>query len=546
MTAILMGLVVLAGAAACPAEHLLDQAGEALSQSDAAQAVDMYRQANAELPTAEGYNNLGVTLERSGRFAEAAGAYEESLRLPHANKDTETNLNRARLRAVIQAGLPYAAWIFGGLLTVFTLVWLTRRLARAWRALRFRMKFWGVRVVSLAYRVQCRNGEYQPDAKVYGDSESISLKVDLALPQRRDIYPLHLELEVVGPDGGVWRTLRESVETAEAGRVTIWFRVDELGEMLERSGAWKARLILRNTGKRLAATTFTAVSHADLVADLKATGVGLLAVQGDHTTPERVIFPDVEALVPTAVILPKTFHPSKFAGMQLRLDLVNVDKRDEVESQEFPLELTDGEMEFCSVSRPIAGDDIARKLGRWEFRLSVEGRRLARIPFVIVSYEQALDSLKAETFEIAGIPRTGHAARVGSVAYLRNLRSLCPVVTVTSRLPSPRAGFQMTMGVCLDGEPVGGVEGALLMDRNSVELMPGEFAPPRIPEGRDSMRVSFVLLVEGRTLGIREVTLRTRPPRYADAQGRITSPPLAGEMNYDDEANRILLEARVA
>ncbi|MGB3195520.1 MAG: tetratricopeptide repeat protein, partial [Phycisphaerae bacterium] len=178
MTAILMGLVVLAGAAACPAEHLLDQAGEALSQSDAAQAVDMYRQANAELPTAEGYNNLGVTLERSGRFAEAAGAYEESLRLPHANKDTETNLNRARLRAVIQAGLPYAAWIFGGLLTVFTLVWLTRRLARAWRALRFRMKFWGVRVVSLAYRVQCRNGEYQPDAKVYGDSESISLKVD--------------------------------------------------------------------------------------------------------------------------------------------------------------------------------------------------------------------------------------------------------------------------------------------------------------------------------------------------------------------------------
>jgi len=159
MTAILMGLVVLAGAAACPAEHLLDQAGEALSQGDAAGAVDMYRQANAELPTAEGYNNLGVALERSGRFVEAADAYEESLRLPHANEDAETNLNRARLRALIQAGLPYAVWVFGGLLVVFTLVWLTRRLVRAWRALRFRMRFRGVRVAGLAYRVQCRNGE---------------------------------------------------------------------------------------------------------------------------------------------------------------------------------------------------------------------------------------------------------------------------------------------------------------------------------------------------------------------------------------------------
>jgi len=420
---------------------------------------------------------------------------------------------------------------------------VTRRLARAWRALRFRMKFRGVRVVSLAYRVQCRNGEYQPDARVYGDSESISLKVDLALPQHRDIYPLQLELEVVGPNGGVWRTVRESVETAEADRVTIWFQVDELGEMLKHSGAWNARLILRNTGKRLAAATFTAVSHADLVADLKATGVGLLAVQGDYTTPERVIFPDVEALVPTAVIRPKTFHPSKFTGMQLRLDLVNVDKRGEVESQEFPLELTGGEMEFCSVSRPVAGDDISRKIGRWEFRLSVEGRRLACMPFLIVSYEQALDSLKSETFEIAGIPRTGHAARVGSVAYLRNLRSLCPVMTVTTQFPSPRTRYRMTVGVCVDGEPVGGLDGTLVMDRNSVELMPGEFTPPRIPDGRDSVLVSFVLLVEGRTLGIREVMLRSRPPRCADAQGRIGQIPSGDAIDYAGEADRILASA---
>jgi hypothetical protein len=103
----------------------------------------------------------------------------------------------------------------------------------------------------------------------------------------------------------------------------------------------------------------------------------------------------------------------------------------------------------------------------------------------------------------------------------------------------------MTMGVCVDGEPVGGVEGTLVMDRNVVELMPGEFTPPPIPEGRDSMKVSFVLLVEGRNLGVREVMLRSRPPRCADAQGRISETPARGEIDYDSEAARILDEARV-
>jgi len=75
--------------------------------------------------------------------------------------------------------------------------------------------------------------------------------------------------------------------------------------------------------------------------------------------------------------------------------------------------------------------------------------------------------------------------------------------------------------------------------------MPGEFIPPRIPEGRDSVRVSFVLLVAGRNLGIREVTLRSRPPRCADSQGRIMGTPSGGEIDYDSEADRILRKARV-
>jgi hypothetical protein len=232
--------------------------------------------------------------------------------------------------------------------------------------------------------------------------------------------------------------------------------------------------------------------------------------------------------------------------MRLRLDLVNVDKGDESESQEFPLELTDGAMEFCSVSRRVAGDEIARKLGRWEFHLSAEGRQLAHMPFVITSIEQALESLKVESLEIARVAQTGRPASVGKVVYVRNLRALCPVVTVTTKFPSPRVGFQTTMGVCVDGEPVGGVETKLIMPYRSVELVPGEFTPPRIPEGRDSIRVGFVFMVEGRTLAIREVTLRHTPPRCADAQGRITGPLSTSEIDYEEEAARILGTARVA
>ena len=544
-TAILMILTVLAGISACRADHLLDEAGQALNAGDTGRAVEVYRQAVTDDPTAEGYNNLGAALECSGHFAEAAEAYGRAMQLDNVTGEIEANRQRARLRALVQMSLPYAACLFSGLLAVFVLIWLVKRLDRVWRAWRFRMKFRGVCAVSLTHRVQCRNGQYQPDGRVYPDSESVSIKADLVLPARRDIYPLHLELELTRPDGAVWRTLREKIEARQAERVTFWFQIDQIGEMLGYPGTWNARLILQNTAMRLAATTFTTVNRADLIADLKATGAALLAVQGDRTQPEKVIFPDVEALVPTAVIRPKTFHPSKFAGMQLRLDLVNANKRDEVESQEFPLEMTDGAMEFCSISRPVAGDDIARKLGRWEFRLSVEGRQLARMPFVIASAQQALESLKIESFDLAGTTHEGKISEVGQVAYLRNLRSLYPVVKVTSRLPSPRAGFQMSIGVCIDYEPVGGVEGTLVMDRNAVELVPGEFTPPSIPEGRDSMKVSFVLLVEGRNLGVREVLLRSRPPRCADAQGRISEPPGHSQIDYDSEADRILREARV-
>ena len=545
-TAILAALAVLVTASACGADHVLDRAGQALSEGDAVRAAEIYRQANAELPTSEGYNNLGVALERSGKFADATEAYGESLRLPEADRRTETNLQRARFRALAQAGLPYAACVFAALVVTFVLVWLARRLAQARRAWKFRARSRAVRVLGLTHRVQCHDGQCQPDGRAYADSESISLQAGLVLPAGPDTCPFQVELEVLRPDGAVWRTLKESIKTAEAKRMTIRFNLNAIEELLTHSGTWKARLVLRNINKVLAATTFTVVTRANLLADLKATDVRLVAIRGKETASEQVIFPDVEAIVPCAVIRPRSYHPSKFDGMRLRVNLVNVDKQGEVESQEFPLELADGAMEFCSISRPVAGNEIARKVGHWEFRLSVGGRQLARIPFVITSFEQALESLEVESFEIVGFPSSGQAARIADVVYTRNLRSLCPVMTVTSGFPSSGAKYPVDVGVCLDGELVDGAEGTLVMNRGVVELIPGEFAPPRIPEGRESIRVGFVFRVKGRMLAIREVTLRPGPPGCADAQGRIGGRPLPGGIDYDHEAARILGEARIA
>ena len=130
---------------------------------------------------------------------------------------------------------------------------------------------------------------------------------------------------------------------------------------------------------------------------------------------------------------------------------------------------------------------------------------------MITSIEQALASLKVESFEIAGIARSGQASPVGKVAYVWNLRALCPVVAVTSDLPSPRAGFQMTMGVCVDGEPVGGGEGTLMMDRNTFRFLTMSLkAVPYLCEIIRSASFTF-----GKTFGksSRPITPSVRPEK---------------------------------
>jgi hypothetical protein len=130
--------------------------------------------------------------------------------------------------------------------------------------------------------VQCRDGQDQPDGNAYPDSENISLNADLLLPRHRDIYPLHLELEVVGPGGTTWRTLHETIENTEAERATVSFQFDQIATLLNCPGMWMVRLTLRNMRKVLAVTTlrsFVITSFEQVLASLKVESFEIVGIR---------------------------------------------------------------------------------------------------------------------------------------------------------------------------------------------------------------------------------------------------------------------------
>jgi hypothetical protein len=182
--------------------------------------------------------------------------------------------------------------------------------------------------------------------------------------------------------------------------------------LLDNSGRWKLRLGLKESQTSLGEREFTVVTHADLIGDLEAVEVKLVALCGDRSGPADIVLPDVDAVVPCAVVRPRQCHPGKFVGMQLQLHLVKMDGSQMAESQSFPLELADGQMRFCSIARPVANDPIAQETGRWEFRLSVEGRLLAGIPFSICTFPQMVSSIRIESFDIAGTTASGRTERL--------------------------------------------------------------------------------------------------------------------------------------
>jgi hypothetical protein len=157
--------------------------------------------------------------------------------------------------------------------------------------------------------------------------------------------------------------------------------------------------------------------------------------------------------------------------------------------------------------------------------------------------EQVLENLKIERFDVIGIPHHAKPFAVGKHVCAQNVESLCPVIRVACRPPVPWASLQLTVGIYLDGELIDGQEGTLVLDDHHVEVMPGQFVLPDLPEGSDGKSLCFGLFVESKLLGTRSVTLRPSIPRFADAEGRLVKRLSGNQVDYEEEADRILCEA---
>jgi tetratricopeptide (TPR) repeat protein len=171
VTGILIIAAALVTRLGCGAEHPLDEAARALSRGDLDLAATIYRRANAEAPTTEGYNNLGVALERAGKFGHALVAYRAAMEIGGGQAPISPNLVRIRIRAAIASCSPFAATAFFGIVIVSVVVWLATLIARACRHAERRTHLQAVRLLSLDHCVRCREGSDQPDGNAYPDSE---------------------------------------------------------------------------------------------------------------------------------------------------------------------------------------------------------------------------------------------------------------------------------------------------------------------------------------------------------------------------------------
>ena len=75
--------------------------------------------------------------------------------------------------------------------------------------------------------------------------------------------------------------------------------------------------------------------------------------------------------------------------------------------------------------------------------------------------------------------------------------------------------------------------------------MGGEFEIPGAVRNQDAVKCTFLVLLGGKCLGEKNVTIRRARRRVADVQGRIVRQREA-YIDFDAEAERILREALVA
>ena len=490
-------------------------------------------------------NNRGTEVEGSGDFDKAAEAYEKALALDPDNEDIRSNARRVRAKknlgslAVLSL---LVLTIIGCFLLIRCLIRvITDAIERARRHFRYRK----VRLGGLIKHALTARGEMQPDGYVYFDTTSLTVTANITMPSREDLFPLSLALEIVRPDGAVHCTV-ENTLTAYPGRShAVGFIVPDIDVVLRSPGRWRANLFLCDI-KLLGETAFVVIDRSQLIDDLAVRDVSLIAAHGEEVRATDLVLTDAESVVPHAVLAPKTFHPSKFDGMELKLELVHHESSFVLEETAIPVNLSSGRMELIEHSVTVANGPIAKRTGRWDFRLSVEGRKLRRqISFLLLATLELQKSIFVERIDIVGQTASGQCVSVGDSAYIPNIQSLTPVVTVRTQYPTLDIEHPVLIGICVDGKPVEEVDTRIVLGEPISEFIPGEYNLPRErPQGPTVY--SFVIFMHGQCLAIRDVRLIQNMPSCANSQGQLDNEWADTGYDFDRKAEAILQHAHVA
>ena len=495
--------------------------------------------------TAAHLNNQGTELEDSGDFAEAADAYNRALGFDPDNEDIRGNLRRVQVKKnlIPLAILSLVVFLIFG--CVLLIRWLITFITDAFDQMKRRFRYRKVRLSGIVKHARTAGGEMQPDGYVYFDTTLLTLTATISTPLRADLYPLALALELVKPDGTVHCTVENTV-TAYPGRShAVTFEVPDMDVVLRSPGRWRANIFLCEV-TLLGETAFTVVDRSQLIDDLAIRDVSLIATQGDEIRETDLVLTDVESVMPHAVFAPKTYHPSKFDGLELKIELVHHDTAFVLEETTIPFDLSSGQMELLEHSVTVVNGPIEKWTGRWDFRLSVEGRKLRRqISFLLLTSLELQKSIFVERIDIVGQTVSGQCVPVGDSGYMPDIQSLTPVVTVRTQYPTPDIEHPVLIGVCIDGEPVEEVNTQIVLDQPASEFIPGEYnLPDERPQGPTVY--SFVIFMHGQCLATRDVRLIQNMPSCANAQGQLDNDWSGTGCDFDREAEDILQHAHVA
>lgn len=525
----------------CGAGERFVEAQEELARGRYEAAASLYRLEARECPTPEGLNNLGVCLERMGRFPEAAETYRRALALPGAGQAIQQNQRRAVIRSLLQTLLPYAAGFVALMVLLVTAKWL-RRMLGGWRRRTFLDR---VRLVEPACRLLLRDGSVRPDLFVTEDVCRITVSAGLAIPAAgAPEEALAILCEIRDPDGRVRKAFRASPGQVSQGRTGISFTFDDMAAMLGQPGTWAILIALGNTGRLLGRFELAVVTTSQLEADLELRDLRLMVWHDGRWQPTRNVLTDVEAFVPTGAIRPRTYPPHLYVGMQVTYGLTREGTGDTTDVMRVPMDFDNGWMSLRHAIVPVAGTAMAENPGVWRVRVCAGSRPLGDLRFTLLSPEAAGSAIVLRQFDLVAYGRSGRPIEIKSIVYLSQVGSVTPVLTLETDFPC-NVPFGVSVGVFVNGEPAQEMEERVVFRDRVAQLMPGEFPLPPIEAGQNSYRYSLLVSAGGRCLGVREFEVRPSPVPGKDAQGRISRADRQEGIEYATEAAQIAGGAQV-